>query len=92
MLLAGQHPGDRGLARAALADQRDDRAAVQAEGDVTDRVQHLAAAEPEVLAQRVGGEYEAAARGGDRHQPVGGLQRLLTGCLAAHGFGSSALG
>ena len=39
LLLAGQQPGDGGLAGAALADERDDRAAVQAEGHVPDRVQ-----------------------------------------------------
>ena len=52
MLLPGEQPGDRRLARAALADESDHGAAVQAEADLADRVQHVAAAEPEVLVQR----------------------------------------
>ena len=37
----GQQPGDRALAAAALADQRDDLPAPDAEADVVDRVQRL---------------------------------------------------
>src|SRR5271169_3728267 len=50
--LPGQEPGRGGLARTALTDERDDGAAVQVEGDVPHRVQRLAAADPEVLAER----------------------------------------
>src|SRR5580692_451818 len=51
-LLAGQEPGRGGLARTALSDERDDSAAVQVEGDVAHRVKGVAAADPEVLAER----------------------------------------
>ena len=65
-LLAGQQLGHGGLARAALPHQRDDRALVQAEGDVPHRVQHRAAAQLEVLAEADRLQRERAARGGDR--------------------------
>ncbi len=73
-LLPGEQPGGRRLARPALADQRDDGAAVEVEGDVAHRVQDLAAAEPEVLAERdrLHGE-RPACRGRGRQRLLGSM-------------------
>src|SRR6185312_16343594 len=70
MLLPGEQPGDRRLARATLADEGDHGAAVQAEADPADRVQDLAAAEPEVLVQRDRLHGQRAPLGGHRDDPV----------------------
>jgi hypothetical protein len=71
--LTGEHPGDSRLAGAALADERHDRAAVEAEGDITRRREHVAVAstrEPELLRQRVRLEHQRTALGRSR-QDVG---------------------
>ena len=70
VFLPGEQPGDRRLARAALADQCDHGPAVQPETDPPDRVQHLAAAKPEILVQghRLHGQGPPLAR--HRDDPV----------------------
>src|SRR5690348_5642735 len=70
MLLPGKQPGDRRLARAALADEGDHGAAVEAEADPADRVQHLAAPQPEVLVQRDRLHGQRSPLGGNRDDLV----------------------
>jgi hypothetical protein len=64
-LLAGQQLGDRGLAGTALPHQRDDRALVEAEGDVAHRLQDRAPAKLEDLVEADGLQGERAAGRGD---------------------------
>src|SRR5580704_1933390 len=95
--LPGQEPGRGGLARAALTDERDDGTAVQVEGDILDRVQSVAAADPEVLAERdrLHGERPACGRRGRQrllaHVPSSpsGLPEATTGTGAAGVSGST---
>src|SRR6516165_10034217 len=70
-LLPGEQPRGRRLPRAAFADERDHGAAVQAEADLADRVQHVAAAEPEVLAERDRLHGQRSPFCGDRGDLVG---------------------
>src|ERR1700740_433336 len=85
--LAGQQALRCGFTRSALADQGDDSAAVEVEGDVAHRVERLTAAQPEILADgdRLHGERATLGGGGDHgllaHDPGSAAVRSSSASL-----------